>query len=663
MKKQFLARNSRRSGDPMHGREAAQVSDHDCGPVSGSMIVPKPIPSGFSGPRVTLTALGKRKLRALCSALGTNSHQTASAFATFARLTEPWLERVPADAPVWHSDITDDHSPFEFSVSLERQRREVRMLVEAQDDRMTHHQGWEPALDLTRAIALEPGVSLARFERIAELFAPDAHIPARFSLWHAAAVPDSGPVLYKLYLNPQVLGAAAAPGLVREALKLLNIPQAWHAIEALLAVSAGRNEILYFALDLTDTPHARVKVYVAHHSVRTAALEHQLAFFRTYEPGDATWLTRTLANSDGPFCQRPVLSCLSIADASPDPQVTLHFPIRCYARDDAAIIRRLQQALGEPSGSELADATNAYAGRSLDAGRGLITYVSIRRSLNEGVRVVTYLSPEAYRVEPAEEDSRRYESSAAQSRSASDSRGVELTMQDVLHHIADRQDEIARHPFIESLRRADDEGHDMKAMAKGLTFFVMAFQDVLRLTARRVSDPRLVEIARTHYTEDSGHEQWFLHDLKALDIDVSVGFIFSSLHEVSRDVGYALVAEVLGAKDDYDRLAVIYALEAVGHAFFEPAIGVFEQRNLASQLKYFARHHQEVERDHQLFESDVEGTLARSPLSAERFVQVLATVDRVFDQMTILADDILPRLTRAAPSGAAECSFGKEHGV
>jgi hypothetical protein len=596
--------------------------------------------------RSSLSALGQRKLSALCSGLEATPAQEAAAFITFAKLTQPWLRKISSDVPVWPSDITDDHSPFEFSISLEPGRREVRMLVEAQDERMAEHRGWAPALELTRALAREPAVSLARFERIRELFAPDPNIPARFSLWHAATIDDSGAVLYKVYLNPQVLGAAAAPGLVREALELLGIPEAWHSIEALLAVSAGRNEILYFALDLADTPDARVKVYVGHHGVRTAALEQQLAFFRTYDPGDATWLSRTLTDSEGPFCERPVLSCLSFAEASPDPQVTLHFPVRCYVRDDGVVVDRLERALEAPSGAALGKATRGYAERDLSAGRGLVTYVSIRRSLHEGPRVTAYLSPEAYKVQPPRDEAWPKEPLATPS---NDAQAFQPTMGDVLDHISAWLAATKRHPFVELLERTDDGRQDMNALAKGLTFFVMAFQDVLRLAARHVSDPQLIEIARTHYKEDAGHEQWFLHDLKTLGIDVSVGFLFSPLHQICRDVGYAFVSEVLAARDDYDRLAVIFALEAIGHDFFEAAIRIFERRGLAGKLKYFARHHQDVEKNHRLFESDVEGALARLPLSSERFVEVLATVDRLFDHMTAFRDDLFPRLSGATP--------------
>jgi DMATS type aromatic prenyltransferase len=349
--------------------------------------------------RTGLAEIGENKLRALCEQLGSTPAQAALAQQTFRNLTQPWLNQVPADAPAWPSDITDDHSPFEFSVSFGKNGRDVRILVEAQDGRMEEHQGWEPAVLLTRRLAGQPGVNLARFEQIQDLFAPDARVRARFALWHAAAVPAEGPTLYKVYLNPQVLGSAGAPDLVREAFARLGMLEAWPFVEDLLRLPAERNEILYIALDLSDTADARVKVYVAHHGVRTAALESHLRRIPSYQAGEATRLTRELADSDGPFVERPVLTCLGFVAGRPAPEVTLHLPVRCYAGHDGQVVERLAASVGGQAGADLAAAIAAFAGRKLDAGRGLITYVSLRGA-RDGTRVVAYLSPEVYRTEP-----------------------------------------------------------------------------------------------------------------------------------------------------------------------------------------------------------------------------------------------------------------------
>src|SRR5262249_45713338 len=158
-------------------------------------------------------------------------------------------------------------------------------------------------------------------------------------------------------------------------------------------------------------------------------------------------------------------------------------------------------------GKMLAAATRTYAERDLKDGRGLITYVSIRRSMHEGTRLVTYLSPEAYRVTPPRREPAKHDSFPPESRPSNDTNTCKASMGDVVEHIARRESEFTEHPFI-GLLNHPDQIENVGTMVRGLTFFVMAFQDVLRLTARLVSDPRLTKIARTHYAEDSGHEQW-----------------------------------------------------------------------------------------------------------------------------------------------------------
>ena len=377
-----------------------------------------------------------------------------------------------------------------------------------------------------------------------------------------------------------------------------------------------------------------MKVYVAHHGVRTAALEGHLRRLPSYQAGEAIRLTRELAESDGPFVERPMLTCLGFVAGRPAPEVTLHLPVRCYARHDGQVVDWLAAAVGGAPGAELAAAIGAFAGRALDAGRGLVTYVSLRGA-REGTRVVAYLSPEVYQVDAP--------------RPVADAPAG--TMLDVMDYVARREAQMARHPFIQMLER--DQVEDPQALVRGLTFFVMAFQDVLRLGARQVTDPRLIDIARTHQKEDAGHDSWFLHDLRALGVDVSLGYVFSSKHQIPRDVGYALVAEVLRATDDCDRLAVVFALEAIGHVFFEPAIGLFERRRPQNRLLYFARHHQQVEQAHEMFEGEVQQALARVSLSRERLAGVCATVDRTFEQMSALADDLVVQLANAGENAQA----------
>lgn len=601
--------------------------------------------SAEKAPRQSWFDFAQTKLSALCDSLNVPKLQAADAEATLRRMMAPWGNSPRSAAPGWPSDITDDHSPFELSVSVEPSRVDMRILLEAQGPNMEADAGWQHALELNERLEPQEAVSLDRFRTIQHLFEPDSRIKPRFALWHAAVVPSVGPVNYKLYLNPQVLGPTNAPGLVREALEVLRVDNGWEAVQQLMAVDATHNSPLYFALDLKKTDHARVKVYVAHEGVHAGSLNKQLSLFANYQPGHASSLIGQLADHDGPFDQRPVLTCLSFTGAQAEPEVTLHFPVRCYAKNDDEVSKRVERVVGGAEGTALRQAIGAYAKRPLETGSGLVTYVSFRASQRGkgGNRVVAYLSPEAYEVaQPQQSGSEASQEVKLSGIQPTLKRHQNPTLQDLEAHIEFRQNELLQHAYIKRLE-AKASTADVAVTARGLAFFVMAFQDVLRVSAERANDPVLAPMIKNHYGEDAGHEQWFLGDLEKLGIDVNVPFLFSPEHTLCREVGFELVGEAMVA-DDAKRLALVLSLEAIGHVFFERVISCLEAFGEGDNLQYFGRFHQDIENSHALFEGDAQDQLSKFVLERGRFDAARAAVDRTFDLMQGLAADLLTRI-------------------
>src|SRR5690606_4899794 len=107
---------------------------------------------------------------------------------------------------------------------------------------------WEAGLALSQRLA-DAGADLAPFQRISELFAPLGFGEPRFQLWHAVDVAPRGPHLFKAYLDPEVLGAAAAEPLVAEALRRLGLPDAPRFLAPRLA-GATPGRLCYFSVDL-----------------------------------------------------------------------------------------------------------------------------------------------------------------------------------------------------------------------------------------------------------------------------------------------------------------------------------------------------------------------------------------------------------------------------
>ena len=132
--------------------------------------------------------------------------------------------------------------------------------------------------------------------------------------------------------------------------------------------------------------------------------------------------------------------------------------------------------------------------------------------------------------------------------------------------IDEGQRRFARLPFFRRLE--DGSPDDARAFVPALAFFVMGFQDILRLNEARMRDPGLRALVRGHRPEDHDHEQWFLEDLRALGLELEVGGLFGPEHAATRDAAYAVMSEVFRANDDVTRLALILVLESTGEVFF-----------------------------------------------------------------------------------------------
>src|SRR6185312_10890845 len=105
--------------------------------------------------------------------------------------------------------------------------------------------------------------------------------------------------------------------------------------------------------------------------------------------------------------------------------------------------------------------------------------------------------------------------------------------------------------------------------APRLAFWVMSFQDILRLNEQMVNDPVLKRIARHHRDEDLGHERWFLEDIaKLTGGPLTISALYGRASASTRDAAYQLITEVYRATDDRLRIVLVLVLESTGHVFF-----------------------------------------------------------------------------------------------
>src|SRR4051795_12458058 len=197
-------------------------------------------------------------------------------------------------------------------------------------------------------------------------------------------------------------------------------------------------------------------------------------------------------------------------------------------------------------------------------------------------------------------------------------------------HVAKKQAEFANHAFF-SEQRAGSGLWGALSFAPDLTFWVMAFQDVLRLNAALTRDPKMRKIVRHHRAEDAGHERWFLEDLAAMQIPApDVRWLFGERHTPTRDAAYALVSEVYRTTDDRLRLVLVKTLESAGHVCFGRVAAFVERVGLTKVLKYFSFSHLEVEKNHQVFEDEISRIVSGMRLEPKVRTEAKRLVDRCY---------------------------------
>ena len=355
-------------------------------------------------PAQTYVECGVEKLTALAAAVGL-SDKTAQITEIFRELTSSWGDKAVGDISGWQSDVSDDHAPFEFSLALNADHVELRVLVEAQGSDADLQSNWQAGLELNQYLAANYQVSLDRFEQISDLFTP-TNPEAKFSMWHSACFYADKEPAFKLYLNPQSQSKSRSAAVVEESLVRLGFTHAWPTLaETAAQRGPDKDEFVYFSIDLAAHSHARVKVYLRHRDATPVELESALSAALNYVPGDAIDFCQAMAPDQSSLFAKSAITCFSLVegdDATPS-SGTLYLPISNYATDDRVVGDRIDLyaiQYGIPTSIYHA-AIQSLSARSLSAGIGMHSYVSFRREQQRGVGI--YLNPEVNAVHPPHE--------------------------------------------------------------------------------------------------------------------------------------------------------------------------------------------------------------------------------------------------------------------
>lgn len=234
-------------------------------------------------------------------------------------------------------------------------------------------------------------------------------------------------------------------------------------------------------------------------------------------------------------------------------------------------------------------------------------------------------------------------------------------MQVVLSEIDYRQEEFSKLPFFKHLENST-RLQDAEIFAPGLSFFVLTFQDILRLNEAKISTPALRPIVHQHRQEDLGHDVWFLHDLHQLGVTCDAELLFGKEYQVTRDTSFAIISEIFQASDDRVRLAIPLALEAMGHPFFSRVHQFFKRSKFRGQLKYFSKEHFQLEQSHEMFEDEMDVQLRSIELPDHIRAEALGVVARTFDAVTHMLNTLHHRIQQNS-QGQRPLEYGRGYGL
>jgi len=356
---------------------------------------------GSGQPQMTrLVDYTSSRLKALCFAARFGA-ETPRVIHAFRNLISPWGDRARVQTSDWVSDISDDNTPIEFSVAIAGDDVEVRVLFEPQADEPTLAAHRVAGIAFNERLERDFGADLERFRLLKDAFLPP-NMQGPFAVWSSAVFARGKAPSFKAYLNPQAHGAEHAAELVKEGLARLGLSKVWKGLEAtVLRRGPELDELKYFALDLTPSADARVKVYVRHHAATPDDLEHGASAAANFVAGETLDFVRAMRGSDERLFARAPFTCSSFVGTAESRPVstTIYVPVCAYARDDAAVLDRVRTYMDERAmdSSAYESLIWGYANRPLAEGVGMQPWIALRR-INEVTRMTVYLATEANRV-------------------------------------------------------------------------------------------------------------------------------------------------------------------------------------------------------------------------------------------------------------------------
>jgi hypothetical protein len=215
-------------------------------------------------------------------------------------------------------------------------------------------------------------------------------------------------------------------------------------------------------------------------------------------------------------------------------------------------------------------------------------------------------------------------------------------MKTIQDYIKTKQVEFAHCPLINHIRKRLPLQKTMGFAPYG-AFWVMTFQDILRLNAILIKDPQLREFARHHREEDAGHEKWFLQDLDFMfDVQkLTISWLYGPGCSVIRDGSYRVMSELFKAESDQQRTVLLLALESTSQVFSREITSYIYDMGYAEKLKYFSKTHFDAENEHAMYEEEGEQQLQAIKFTPHEREKSIDLVNYIYEIFYSISNEIL----------------------
>lgn len=222
-------------------------------------------------------------------------------------------------------------------------------------------------------------------------------------------------------------------------------------------------------------------------------------------------------------------------------------------------------------------------------------------------------------------------------------------MREVLEFIDQKAREMADAPIMHFLRDKRLDPRQRFSFVPCLAPWVFGFADLNTFVLRDdASKDALQQQLNTHAAEDDFHWQMYMQDLQTLGMNDVLDFAstLKLLWGAETTRTRRLVHELAGLitpADPVMRMVIVKAIEETSHLSFKEAFHVAaEFRELTGQpLHFFGDSHLEMEGDHSMREEEAEAQFRAIQLTPERRQQALAAVEKVFQLVRGMTDEMM----------------------